>query len=132
MRLLLDTHIWLWSLLEPGRLSRPVKRALGAADAQLWLSPISIWETLLLAERRRIDLDRPGDAWVAEALARAPMKEAPVTIEIARMTRTLSLAHEDPADRLIAATAQVLELTLVTADERLLACRELKVLANRA
>lgn len=130
MKLLLDTHIWLWSLLEPRRLGRRVTRALMAAETELWLSPISIWEVLLLSEKRRIELDRPADAWVAEALAAAPMREAPLTHEIARATRLLKLPHEDPADRFLAATAKVLELTLVTADERLIGCTDLSILPN--
>lgn len=130
MKLLLDTHIWLWSLLEPRRLSRRVTKALTAPDTELWLSPISVWEVLLLAEKRRLELDRAADAWVAEALSSVPMREAPVTHEIARATRLLRLPHEDPADRFLAATAKVLELTLVTADDRLIGCSDVAILSN--
>lgn len=50
MKLLLDTHIWLWSLLEPSRLCRRVAAALVSRSHEKWLSPISIWETLMLAD----------------------------------------------------------------------------------
>ena len=53
---------------------------------------------------------------------------APVGVEIAIASRRLDLPHDDPADRFLAATAQVLDLTLVTADERLLACRDMRTL----
>ena len=56
MKVLLDTHIWIWSQVEPERLSKRLSRLLAAGDTELWLSPISIWELLLLAERRRVDL----------------------------------------------------------------------------
>ena len=60
MNFLLDTHIWLWSLLEPERLSRGVASALAARGARRWLSPLSVWEALLLIERGRLTVDRPG------------------------------------------------------------------------
>ena len=59
------------------------------------------------------------------------MKEAPITHEIAAESRRIGLTHRDPADRFLAATAKVLDLTLVTADKRLLACKEIRTLANR-
>ena len=131
MNLLLDTHIWLWSLLEREKLSRPVARALRAERNDLWLSPISTWEALILAERGRIVLEPTADEWLSEAMQRAPMKEAPITHAIARESRRISLPHNDPADRFLAATARLLDLTLVTADERLLGSREFAVLPNR-
>lgn len=67
MNLLLDTHIWLWSLLEPVRLRPKVVAALTAKGAERWLSPLSIWEALLLIERKRVEVDRPGEAWIREA-----------------------------------------------------------------
>lgn len=132
MRLLLDTHIWLWSLVAPTRLSRSVARALERRASELWLSAISVWELVILVERGRIVLDRGVDAWVAEAFRRAPTHEAPVTHAIALASHAIAFPHRDPADRLIAATARVLGLTLVTADERMIANRgDLPVLANR-
>jgi len=131
VRLLLDTHIWLWSLLEPPKLGRRVLRVLRAEATELWLSPVSIWEFLVLVEQERIALGSDPQDWLDRALATAPMFEAPLTHDIARESRRLSLPHEDPADRFLAATAKVLELTLVTADERLASSGEIEVMRNR-
>lgn len=131
MRLLLDTHIWLWSLLEPGRLSPQVAAALANPDAERWLSPLSVWETLLLIERKRLDVDLPGEAWVREALECAPVSEAPVTNEVAMVSRRLKTRHRDPVDRFLVATAAVFDLTLVTADATLLGMKDVKLLPNR-
>lgn len=131
MNLLLDTHIWLWALLEPERLSPKVAEALGAADTRRWLSPLSVWETLMLIERRRVVVDRPGDEWVRDALARAPVTEAPVTTEVAFAAHALRSRHRDPVDRFLAATAQVFELTLVTSDAQVLAMKGFAALSNR-
>jgi PIN domain nuclease of toxin-antitoxin system len=131
MKLLLDTHIWFWSLVEPARLADPVRRELQGRDTEAWLSPISVWELLVLAAKGRVTLDAAPDRWVREALARAPLKEAVLNHEVARESRSVRLPHDDPADRFIAATARVYDLTLVTADERLLHAEACKLLANR-
>ena len=119
MRLLLDTHIWLWALLEPERLDAPTTRRLEEGDSELWLSPISVWEAHLLAERGRLQLDRHPAAWLDDALRRVPLRDAPLTREIAVRSRAVGLDHDDPADRFLAATAAVYDLVLVTADDRL-------------
>ena len=130
MKLLLDTHIWLWGLLEPERLSPSVRAALQSPDNELWLSPISVWEALLLVERGRLSVTVAPADWVRQMVRAIPLREAPLTHDIALMSRCLSLAHQDPADRFLAATAHVLGLTLVTADERLLQTSEYAAMAN--
>ena len=129
MRLLLDTHIWYWSLVEPARLGRRVRNELVKAQNELWLSPVSTWEILLLNSKGRIKLHQDPSKWMAGATAN--LREAPLTHEIVLAAYQLPLSHSDPADRFLAATAEVLDLTLVTADERLLGLGEIKTLANR-
>ena len=60
-----------------------------------------------------------------------PIVEVPVTTEVVLACRAIALEHRDPADRFIAAAAKVFELTLATADGRLLQCRDIEVLPNR-
>ncbi len=131
MRLLLDTHIWLWSHLEPERLSRKVRAALVSPDNELWLSSISIWEVMLLIERGRIVVQGDPEAWVETAWSRTPVHEAPLNRQIALRSRSVRVPHQDPADRFLAATAEVLDLTLVTDDAHLLRGRGYRTLANR-
>lgn len=119
MNLLLDTHIWLWSLLEPERLTPRAAAALADARNRKWLSPLSVWEAMLLIERQRLHVDAEPRAWVRQALVEAPMEEAPVTTEVVIASRALATSHRDPVDRFLAATAQVFDLTLVTADREL-------------
>jgi PIN domain nuclease of toxin-antitoxin system len=133
VNLLLDTHIWVWSHAEPERLSKRVAAALADEGNDLWLSPISVWEFLLLAERGRVRVRGPASPsqWVDAALARAPMHDAALSREVAVRSRSVRLEHDDPADRFLAATADVYELKLVTADERLLRGKGFRTLANR-
>jgi len=131
VKLLLDTHIWLWSLLDPARLSRRVSRALEDPANELWLSPISVWEVLVLAEKGRVSLGPNVEDWLGRAWKAGSFKEAPLTREVALQTRHILLPHRDPADRFIAATARVFDLTLVTADHHLLAVKGISTLPNR-
>jgi PIN domain nuclease of toxin-antitoxin system len=117
---LLDTHVWLWSLLEPDRLRKKTRALLSAPTSTLWLSPISVWETTLLAESGKLDLDTDARHWIQAAIAASGIGEAPLNHEVVLQSRELNLKHDDSADRFIAATASVYQFTLVTADERLL------------
>ena len=129
MKLLLDTHIWIWSVAEPKRLSRRVQHELEDRDNELWLSPVGTWEVLLLHAKGRIQVQGNAREWVARATAF--MREAPLTHEIVSAALELHLLPQDPADRFLAATAAVLGLTLVTADPRLMGLGNIATLANR-
>jgi PIN domain nuclease of toxin-antitoxin system len=131
MKLLLDTHIWLWSALDEARLSSRVAAALENPSNELWLSPISLWEVLTLCQKRRLILHPNPQAWIADTLDATPMREPQVTYQVAQETARVQLPHRDPADRFLVATARVFGLTLVTADEHLLKARQVPTLANR-
>jgi len=128
LNLLLDTHIWLWSKLEPKRLSPRATAEFSNSENELWLSPVSIWEALTLMQKGRIRVEDPFE-WVDRAVEQ--MREAPLTHEIVRVGLAMPLPHADPADRFLAATAKVLKLTLITADQKLLGLGEISTLANR-
>jgi PIN domain nuclease of toxin-antitoxin system len=131
VKLLLDTHIWLWSLLEPERLTPRVARQLTAPANELWLSPISTWEAMLLIRAGRVESPDDPRRTVERLLAAIPAREAPLTHEVAVESVLIELPHRDPADRFLAATARVFDLTLVTADDRLLGSPGFAVLPNR-
>jgi PIN domain nuclease of toxin-antitoxin system len=116
-------------LAEPKRLSRRVQQELREQKNELWLSPVSTWEALLLHARGRIRLLGDVRDWVTKATMH--LREAPLTHEIVVAAQELPLQHQDPADRFLAATADVLGLTLVTADHRLLGLGKIATLANR-
>jgi PIN domain nuclease of toxin-antitoxin system len=131
LKLLLDTHIWLWSLLEPERLTPEVRAALVDPDNEIWLSPITVWEVLILAEKGRLSLEGPADEWDGVALDAAPVHEATLTCQVALESQRVDLPHRDPADRSLVASARIFGLTLVTADERLLGSQSVSLLPNR-
>lgn len=128
--LLLDTHIWVWFLQGsrdlPPRLRRAIERSLDACH----LSAISTWELAMLAARGRVTLDREIEDWTAAARDHLPVIEEPVTARIAMASMRLPLETQDPADRLIAATAQIVDLTLVTVDAKLRRIPGVRTLTN--
>ena len=121
LRLLLDTHIILWSLADPAKLSREVAKELESESNELWYSPISVWEIMLLAEKGQIAVGSDIEASVRDMFKKIPLIEAPLNFEVALQSRLIDLPHQDPADRFLAATAKVYNLKLVTADSRLIA-----------
>lgn len=117
MRLLLDTHVWLWRLLAPEYVSADAERAIADRDSEVFLSPISTWETLILARKGRLSLEPAPTEWVLDALRRSAPTAVPLTHGIALRSEALSgFDSEDPADRFLVATALEHDLTLVTAD----------------
>jgi PIN domain nuclease of toxin-antitoxin system len=129
VKLLLDTHIWIWYLLGNPRLSETLQKIISEETDELWLSPISIWETLLLAEKGRLILEPTPTQWIQNSLQELDTKEAPLSNDIAILSRQLDLAHQDPADRFIAATAVHYRLTLATVDENFIKASCLKTLS---
>jgi PIN domain nuclease of toxin-antitoxin system len=103
------------------RLSAAARSTIELAVGRLWYSPISVWEIGMLHARGRVELQGGPRSWVDTALGRFPLQEASLTRQVALRSTEIDLGHRDPADHLLAATALVHDLTLVTLDERMLA-----------
>ncbi len=117
----LDTHVWLWWLAHPAKLSSAARGAIDAAG-EIGIAAISAWEVAMLEDRGRIALDRPAARWVRDALAVDPRITAvPLTPVLAAEAAGLGREgmHGDPADRFIYATARDRRATLITRDEAL-------------
>jgi PIN domain nuclease of toxin-antitoxin system len=130
MRLLLDTHIWLWSFREPHKLTSEVQRAIANPVNDRFLSAVSIWEAILLLEKGKIVIVKDFGEWFEQSRIELELKEAPLDWKVVHEMRFTMLGYKDPADRFLAATARAYDLTLVTADQRLLCIAGLKTLAN--
>jgi PIN domain nuclease of toxin-antitoxin system len=128
MKILLDTHVWIWLLAGSENLNPKLKTILGSEDNEIWLSPISVWETLVLGEKKRLRLLPDPISWVQRALAQGSFREAALNTEVAIRSRQIKLPHQDPADRFLAATAMIYDLTLATQDRDLKNILDLKVL----
>lgn len=87
MKLLLDTHIWIWNHLEPWRITSEVSKELGDPRNELWLSPISIWELVLLVGKKRLELNADLGEWVQQSMSELGLQEAPFTSAVAHELR---------------------------------------------
>jgi PIN domain nuclease of toxin-antitoxin system len=130
MRLLLDTHIWLWSFREPHKLSSEVHRTIGDPENFRFLSPVSIWEAIVLLEKKKIAIDEDFGEFFERTRSELDLQEAPLDWRVVHEMRFLMLGYKDPADRFLAATARAYNLTLVTADQHLLRIPGVKTLGN--
>ena len=119
--IVLDRHVLVWldqGLPDLGPDCRAsADRAL--ADDALTVSAISFWEVAMLVTRKRLVLELGVDRWRRELLA-AGLREIPVDGRVGIRAASLTDLHRDPADRFIAATAELHEASLATADRRLL------------
>jgi PIN domain nuclease of toxin-antitoxin system len=130
MKYLLDTHIWLWSAVQSDRLTPRVAKILSDPQCELWLSPVSVWELVILTRKARFRVHPDIHDWVARTISELRLYEVPLTVEVALAISSIKFAHGDPADQFLAATAKVFDLTLITADEHLMSLTEIRVLPN--
>src|SRR5437667_9492099 len=79
MKLLLDTQTWVWWILEPSSITSKAKAELENPENELWLSPVSIWELLVLARKKRLVLQPNAEEWVRHWLRERPLLEAPLS-----------------------------------------------------
>jgi PIN domain nuclease of toxin-antitoxin system len=116
--IVLDTHVWIWWVSEPDRLSARAQAAITDAR-EIGVCPISIWEISTKVAKGRLSLDRDLDVWVRQALSRPRAVLLDLSPEIAILAGQLGERgfHGDPADRLITATAMCPGVELVTKDQ---------------
>jgi PIN domain nuclease of toxin-antitoxin system len=116
MRLLLDTHVWLWLLSDPGRLQPDLLRLLRNTKSELLLSAASSWEISVKYRLGKLALPEPPDTFVPSRLRTTGTTPIPIEHAHALATTGLPLHHRDPFDRLLIAQSMVLKVPLVTAD----------------
>ena len=130
MKVLLDTHMWLWWLTRQPQMSDRERTALDrAAERQeLFLQAISLWEAQMLHSKNRIQLPLPFADWLRRASAPGVLTVLPLDVEVVIVLGRLPGAfHGDPADRLIVATARAHRLALATHDERIRKSRAVRL-----
>jgi PIN domain nuclease of toxin-antitoxin system len=113
LRLLLDTHAFLWVLDAPQRLPAWIRAAIEDGENEVFVSAASAWEIAIKQSLGKLPASRADPL---EALRRAGLTELPITVEHARATRSLPPFHRDPFDRMLVAQAQSEGLSLVSRD----------------
>lgn len=116
MRLLLDTHAFLWFAAGDRRLGRAARKALEHAGSELYISAASIWEMAIKSSLKRLTLRGPINRYIAEKIEEG-YRVLPVEWEHAAAVEDLPFHHRDPFDRIIIAQALTEEMTLVSRDK---------------
>lgn len=129
--ILLDTHIIIWDALTPARLSLPAQQAIIQANQQdgLLICDISLWEIAMLIQKGRIQVATDSLTFINLILQANKTVVRPISPTIAALSAQLPAPmNHDPADRLIAATAIVEGVSLVTADRNLQSAPQLAII----
>lgn len=120
--IVLDTHVWVWWLSGSERLSRKAQHLIDEAKTlqNIYVSSISVWEIAHLATRGRLELTMDYRDWIAQAESLPFVQYIPIDNHIALKSVQLpSPLHQDPADRIIIATALILGVPLITKDTKI-------------
>ncbi len=122
MKILLDTHTWFWAVSEPERLSsKALKTITETEPGDRGIAAISIWEFVMMVTREKVQINTTLDQWFERAISDTGIKVYRLSPQVAIESCSLpGKFHKDPADRLIAATARVHGLTLVTKDAKVI------------
>jgi len=128
MRILLDTHCWLWMQVSPEKLSAATRALLSSATTELYLSAASSWEIAIKWSLGKLPLPEPPVHYVPGRMARQGGKGLPVLHHHTLHMANLPIHHRDPFDRLLIAQAQVEKLHLLTADGQLAAYQDVEIL----
>jgi len=115
VRLLLDTHVFLWWCADDPRLGEAERAAIRSGANEVFLSAASVWEMAIKQALGRLEIPEPASA----AAARLGIEPLPVVFDHAEATLRLPPLHRDPFDRLLLAQASVEGITLVTRDPQI-------------
>lgn len=119
MRLLLDTHVWLWMIAEDERLNEPTRAALSDPENDIYLSAAAVWELAIKHAAGKLKYTGSPAIQVPLHIKRSGVLPLPITAEHVLAAATLPMHHSDPFDRMMIAQALAEELTMATADDRL-------------
>jgi PIN domain nuclease of toxin-antitoxin system len=120
--IVLDTHVWWWTISEPAQLSRKARQLITKIPPeQIAIASISIWEFAMMVTRGRIELTISPDEWLDYAINKTGLTVLELNSKIALESCNLpGNFHKDPADRIIVATARVSRSQLITKDQKII------------
>ena len=116
MKLLLDTHVLIWSATDPDHLPRDVRREIEDGTNDLLVSVVSAWEIAIKQSIGKLDLARPAEEWFPEVVRRTGFKVVEPRMAAALRVRALPWHHKDPFDRFLIAQAIEDGYTIITHD----------------
>jgi PIN domain nuclease of toxin-antitoxin system len=116
---LLDTHVFVWLVSDPGKLSKAARDLLAAPRQSAAISLVTAWEIALLCKRGRLQLPLGADAFIDHAVRHHRLMELPLSRELILRAVELPDLHNDPFDRILVATARTHQATLISKDRKI-------------
>ena len=119
MKILIDTHCWLWGLASPSRLNEKARQLMENGGVAIYLSAASSWEIAIKMSLGKLSLPEPPKKYVPKRLTDQGIRALPVEHAHALQVSTLPDHHKDPFDRILVAQAQIEKMCILTADEQI-------------
>ena len=119
MRLLLDTHVFLWLISEHHRISDSTLSAIRNSDNQVYLSVVSLWESIVKQQIGRLSLPEPAETYLPAQRERHDIETLSVDEAAVTQLAQLPLLHRDPFDRMLLSQAIQHGLTVVSYDAKM-------------
>jgi len=119
VKLLLDTHCWLWAEREPKKLGPRTRALLTNLEHEVYLSVASAWEIVLKVSKEKLRLPSDAATYVRSRLRRSHILALDISLDHVLALSSLPILHRDPFDRILVAQAQTDGMTLVTADREI-------------
>ena len=119
MRALLDTHVFLWAIIEDRRLSRAHREIYRDAASELYLSVASIWEMLIKSALGKLPLPAPAAPYIARQMEANRVDSLPIRLPHLIALEELPPVHRDPFDRMLVAQARAEGIPIVSSDPEL-------------
>jgi PIN domain nuclease of toxin-antitoxin system len=116
MRVLLDTHTFLWAIVEPTKLSAAAHRIIEDGDNEIMVSSASAWEIAIKARLGKLRLPARPETFVNEQLLKHQFTSLPISFSHALHVFSLPSLHRDPFDRLLVCQSLLEQLPIVTKD----------------
>ena len=118
MKVLLDTHAWIWLSDSPDKVNMETRQLLATEQTAVYISAISVSELSIKQSLGKLRLSHPLEQWVSRAMSGPKFEPLPITFPHAIHLAKLPWHHRDPFDRLLIAQAQVEGIAIVTDDPR--------------
>ena len=119
MKLLLDTHAFLWIVGDDARLSQAARNAFRSPQNEVWLSVASIWEIVVKAARGKLAFPQPAAHYLREQIRQTRVDVLPISLSHVLKLESLPMRHRDPFDRILVAQALEEGIPLLTRDRML-------------
>ncbi len=119
MKILLDTHCWLWMAVAPERFSSSALELVSNIDNRLFLSAVSAWEISIKHQLGKLELPLPPEKYVPSRMEATGVEGLPVSHVHGLKAGGLPAHHRDPFDRMLVAQAQLEGMPLLTADRQI-------------